>query len=158
MTQSPTSKSRKAWEDRFSTPSAASLIKSIDEPVFPAAEYARVKLLAVEGLREDVVWQGVWKWTLTYTHSADSDRGWIFLIPDPSRFRLSMPMSVDLIQELPLKKLSKFSRDALVHAPVVGRTRWPSWDVQTKTQVDDCLELARLKLQLFASRPQSSSV
>jgi hypothetical protein len=50
------------------------------------------------------------------------------------------------MQELPLKKLSKFVRDGLLHSPLVGRTKWPMWEIQGKGQVEDILELAKYKM------------
>ena len=45
-----------------------------------------------------------------------------------------------------MKKLSKFVRDGLAHAPAVDGVRWAQWEIQGKAQADDILSLAELKL------------
>ncbi len=69
-----------------------------------------------------------------------------YLVSGPSKPRLAVPVPDELITELPLKKLSKYVRDGLAHAPTVDGVRWAHWEVQGKTQVDDILSLAAYKL------------
>lgn len=148
-----TAKGRLAWDDRFTVPTQATLIAGLPGHLSAVAEHVRAKLLATEGISEEVGWQGVWKWTFVYVSAAEPTKAWVYLVPDPSKLRISIPVPAALIPELPVKKLSKFVRDGLLHAPLVGRTKWPMWEVQGKGQVDDILELSRYKLAMLAPKP-----
>jgi len=109
-------------------------------------EHARGKLLAAAGVHEEVNWQGVWKWTLLYRLPEHGDgRAWVYVVPDPVRPRMAVPVAEGTIAELPLKKMSKYIRDGLAHAATVDGVRWPQWDVQTKAQVDDVMSLAQFR-------------
>jgi hypothetical protein len=122
------------------------LISGLPAHLASAAEIARRKFAAIEAVYEEIGWQGVWKWTFVYATGAEPRKGWAYLVPDPSKLRLSLPIPAELMQELPLKKLSKFVRDGLLHSPLVGRTKWPMWEIQGKGQVEDILELAKYKM------------
>ena len=139
-------KPRQAWMDRFRTPTVDELLAGFNKQLGGVANHARARMLAVEGVKEEVSWQGVWHWTLVYRIPGDGERGWAYLVMDPAKPRLAVPVPDELISELPLKKLSKYVRDGLAHAPSVDGVRWAHWEVQGKTQVDDILSLASFKL------------
>jgi hypothetical protein len=141
----PALKPRQPWMDRYRTPAVDELLGSFNKQLGSVVNHARDKMLAVDGVKEEVSWQGVWRWTLVYRIPGD-DRCWAYLVMDPTKPRLAVPVPDDLITELPVKKLSKFVRDGLAHAPTVDGVRWAHWEIQGKTQADDILSLAQFKL------------
>lgn len=141
----PSIKPRQAWQDRFRTPTIDELVAGFNKQLAGAVNHARERLLATEGIKEEVSWQGVWRWTLVYRIPGD-DRAWAYIVMDPTKPRLAIPVPDELIAELPVKKLSKFVRDGLAHAPSVDGLRWAHWDIQGKTQADDILSLTEFKL------------
>jgi hypothetical protein len=141
----PALKSRQAWMDRYRTPTAGELLGGFNKQLGGVVNHARERMLEVEGVKEEVSWQGVWRWTLVYRIPGD-ERCWAYLVMDPSKPRLAIPVADEMIAELPVKKLSKFVRDGLAHAPSVDGVRWAHWEIQGKTQADDILSLAELKL------------
>jgi hypothetical protein len=145
---SSSSKSRPAWPDRFRAPSADDLLAPFNKQVAALLEHARTKLRAVEGVKEEISWQGVWNWTFVYRIPGDGERAWAYLVPDPAKPRIAVTVFDDIIPDLPIRKLSKYIRDGLTHAPVVDGVRWPHWDISNRTQVDDIVSLAQLKLKL----------
>src|SRR3954463_5798839 len=143
---SPAHKTRIAWMDRFRTPTVDELFSPFNKQLGAVLEHIRTRVLEVEGAKEEISWQGVWRWTLVYRTPVEPERGWAYLVLDPAKPRLAVPIGDDLVSELPVKKLSKFVRDGLAHAPMVDGLRWAQWEVLTKTQADEILTLADFKL------------
>jgi hypothetical protein len=139
-------KARVAWMDRYRTPTVEDLMAGFNKQIAGAVEHARERLLAIETMKEELSWQGVWRWTLVYRLPSEGSQAWAYLVMDPTKPRLSVPVPDELIPELPVKKLSKFVRDGLAHAPSVDGLRWPHWELQGKTQADEILSLADFKM------------
>jgi hypothetical protein len=142
------SKARVAWLDRFRAPAAEDLLAPFNKQTSALLEHARRKLLAVDGIREELCWHGIWNWSFVFRLLGDGERAWAYLIPDPARPRIAIPIDDEIIPDLPVRKLSKFIRDGLTHAPVVDGVRWSCWDIQNRTQVEDIVSLAQHKLKL----------
>ena len=138
---------RTLWEDRFRCPSPVELVEALPKHLVAVAAHAREQLAGARSVEESLLWHGVWKWTFTYTQASDSARAWVYLIPDPARLRLCVPFAADIIQQLPLRKLPKYLRDGLIHAPQVGAIKWPTWELQGKGQFDDCFAFATARLK-----------
>jgi hypothetical protein len=141
------SKTRLAWLDRFKAPTPDDLLAPFNKQSSALIEHTRQKFRSVEGVKEDLGWHGVWNWTFSFRVPGE-ERPWAYLIPDPARPRVSIPVMDEMIPDLPIRKLSKFVRDGLAHAPVVDGVRWASWDHLSKTQADEIVSLAQLRLKL----------
>lgn len=139
-------KPRKLWENRFETPTWDELTEVLPKHAAALLEYARERLAAVDGTRESLGWQGVWCWTLVIRHPRAEDRGLAYLVPDPSRPRVCIPVANALIPQLPVKKLSRFVRDGLLHAPAVDQVRWACWSIQARAHVDELMTLVGYKV------------
>ncbi|MBS0197516.1 MAG: hypothetical protein JSR77_12230 [Planctomycetes bacterium] len=135
------------WQDRFRAPTAIDLIEGIDKPVRATVVHARNTLVKDRDIQERVAWQGVWKWTLTYRHVSSPDRAWAYIVPDPAKPRVCVPMPDAALNLLPVKSTPKYVRESLAFAPVVDGVRWPVWDLPSRQQVDDVLGLLRSKLE-----------
>lgn len=141
MSATAASKHRQCWADRFETPEWPELLDQMPKAASSLLEYAHAKLGAIEALREEISWQGVWCWTLVFRQGGEGGRGLAYLVPDPARPRVCIPVPNALIPGLPIKKLSKFVRDGLLHAPAVDAVRWACWHVQSRSQVDELMAL-----------------
>lgn len=123
------------------------LLADIEKEPHALVQYARESFASVPQVREDLSWQGVpWRWCFTYHAAADEPRPFAYLIPQPTKPAIAVPIEADIIAELPLRRLPKHIRDVLGTAPNVGGVRWCQWDLASKNQIDDVLKLARLKL------------
>jgi len=142
----PPAPNRTLWENRFRQPDAKELVEAIAKHLVPVAVHARAQLSAAAGVGETLLWHGVWKWTFTYSSTGESGRAWVYLIPDPEHLRMCVPFSADLMQQLPMRKLPKYLRDGLIHAPQVRDIKWPTWELQGKGQFEDCLGFALARL------------
>jgi hypothetical protein len=150
--QGTTTSPKGIWSDRFSTPGADALVDALRRDLAPAVQHARERLMAGHGLSEQVRWQGVWCWTLVY--SCDAGHGVAYVIPDPARPRLGLAVKVGGAADLPLKKLTRVVRDAVLHAPVVDGFKWVALEITSKAAVDEALAV----LELVKAQASAKSV
>jgi hypothetical protein len=132
---------RKAWEDKYRTPSVSELVVGLD------AQHAQLFRAAREALGqmapERLSWLGIpWRWSLVYGVPR-SPRPLAYLVPQPSRPLVIVPLGSEIEADVLDRKLSKPARDAIMHAPVVGEVRWTQWDLSSKAQLEEVLGLAR---------------
>ncbi len=145
-------KPRSLWEDRFGRPTVESLLGACPRGVLPLIDHARERLKKVKGVSEQLVWQGIpWRWTLTYRHPLEAERSFAFVVPDPAKPRLAIPIPDRVLAEISLKKASKLLRDPILQAPIVGAVRWCQWELQSKALIEEVVELAVLKVTAEAA-------
>lgn len=139
-------RSRDAWTDRFRAPSVEELKQPLGKQLGQLLEATRQRLVDFAGVREELSWQGIpWRWTLVYRWDAEPDRPWAYVIPEPGKPRLALPLSAELIARLPARKLSKPVRDGIVHATEVASVRWAQWELTSKAQLEEILSIAGAK-------------
>ena len=144
-------KPRSLWEDRFGRPTVDDLLDGCPRTVLPLIEHARTKLSHAKGVSEQLAWQGIpWRWTLTYRHVDDAERAYAYLVPDPSKPRLVVPFPIRVLGEMSLRKFSKTTREAILHATVVGSVSWCQWELLTKATTEEVVALAELKMAFAA--------
>ncbi len=132
------------WHDRFTRPSVEGLLACLEEGHRAAFEAAREALSGLPGVREELVHMGVpWRWCLRYTTEGD-DR-FAFLVPEPGKPLLSLPLPEAFLEGLPLRRLSRGVRDGLTHARLVGGVVWAEWELTSRTQAEELTQLAQQK-------------
>lgn len=124
-----------AWDNRFTTPDAPTLLSQIAEPCRDAFDTARARLDALEGATSTVRWLGVpWRWTLVYRVEGED---LAYLVPDPQRPVLAIPLPASWLDGPEAKRLSRPVRDGLARARVVGQTAWAEWELSSVTLATD---------------------
>jgi hypothetical protein len=133
-------------------------------PAGPLASHARERLRSLPGVTELVVWHGVWQWTLEYQccgrgvadattagtpDAAATPMVVAYLIPDPVRPRVAVPLADVDVAGLDPRRLARPVREALAHAPSVDGLRWCCWDISSKSLADEIADF--LKAQRVAS-------
>ena len=68
-----------------------------------------------------------------------------YLVPQPAKPLLALPMSSEMVQALPMRRLPKFIRDVIVLSPKVAGVHWMQWELSGRGQVDELVGLARRK-------------
>lgn len=145
-------KHRLAWEDRYRRPSAEELLAPFNKPVCHLLDVARERLSAFEGITEEVSWQGIpWRWAFVYRTRETGARAWAFVIPDPAKPQIALPLTAEVTETLRIKRLSRFIRDRIVFAAQVGGIRWAQWEISSRSQVDEVLDLAACKHTVLAA-------
>ena len=133
---------RPVWANRFSTPTLANLLQGLKPGRAPAFRHARAGLLAVSGMHEEIAWQGVWHWTMVYRHPTLPGQAWAFLVPDPARPLIAVPMPESALLTLAPKHLTRAVKEGLTLAPVVGGVRWATWELTSKSLCENILAVA----------------
>lgn len=143
-----TSKPRIAWEDRFAAPDATELLEALARPQAALVEQARQGLRALGDVSDSVVWHGIpWRWTFAFAFADEPERPWAYLVPQPGRPLLSIPLTADVVSALPMKRLSKAVRDAIAAATLVGGVYWPQWPLTSRAQVEELILIARRRAE-----------
>jgi len=137
-----------AWTNRFQTPTVEALTEALQLPARDLFTSARMKLDEVEDTICEIRWLGVpWRWSLLYALKGETDDALAYLVPDPQKPQLCVPMDCESLERVAPKRLSRAIRDGIVFAAEVGGTRWASWELQSETQIDEILTLARAKVE-----------
>lgn len=148
------------WSDKFHAPTVSQLRDGYPKPLAPVFDAAREQLLALEGVSETVAWHGVpWRWTLVYRCAGEDraavTRAFAYIVPDPSKLQVCVPLGREIVAELPMRRFKKNIRDTIVHARSVAGVSWPSWDAPTRAALDDILDLVQRKHRLIVVPNQS---
>ncbi len=148
--------SRSPWKDRFTEPTIDQLLAGLGAEERSLIDAARAMLGAFERIGESVQWQGVaWRWAMTFAHPGD-ERAWAFLIPNPERPEIAVPMTGEFLETLNFQRMRKFLRDELVHARCVRGVYWPSWELVSTTQLDELKTVIKKKHEFSAAAACSS--
>lgn len=144
-------KPRMAWEDRFATPDADDLLRGFHRHHTALIQQAREGILALGEVTESIVWRGVpWRWTFAFSEEGEAERAWAYLIPQPGRPLLAIPLTAEHVDGLPMKRLSKSVRDGIGLAAMVGGVYWAQWDLTSRPQVDELIGIARRRRESSA--------
>ena len=140
-----TMKSRSAWEDRFRTPSPEDLFPDLDKLKMGAVDTLRNAIPALPDVQEVLDWTGLpWRWCFVYSRGEDP-LPLAYLVPQPQRPLLVVPVPEDVVLGLTGKRVAKSLRDGLISASDVGGVRWAQWELSSKSQAEELLELVRLR-------------
>lgn len=135
-------KPRAAWEDRFRRPTVDELLSGLNKQLLGLADAWRERM-AEAGLREELSWQGIpFRWTLVYRSEARPDRAVAYLVPQPVKAYLSIPIASDAVSRLPMRRLSKAVRDSLGAASLVNGQYWAQWELTSKAQLEELALIA----------------
>jgi hypothetical protein len=135
-----------AWENRFQEPSPEDLGSHYNKQVRNLIESARERLSGFEGVEEVVSWEGLpWRWTMKFRLPNDPTRAWAYLVPHPEGPQLAVPLTGEMIESLPLRRMKKHVRDGVAFGTRVDNVLWATWDIQTKSHLDDVLDVAKRK-------------
>jgi hypothetical protein len=152
---------KRVWSNKFQCPGPRQLREGYEPELRAVFDAARELILEREGLVETVVWHGVpWRWTLVYQDPAGENgyglalarptRAFAYLIADPARLQVCLPLTREQIAAMPLKRFKKVSRDSIIFARAVAGVAWPNWDLPTQAAVEDVAEVVRRKHKMTA--------
>ncbi len=142
-------KTRTAWEDRFKTPSLEVLRQQYNRQMVNLLDAALERLRGYGELNEDLAWQGLpWRWTITFRSAHDNGRAWAYVVPDPEKPKIAMPLTAAMVHAMPLHRMKKHVRDGVLLSRLVDGIYWATWDLTGKDQLKDILELVDRKRKL----------
>lgn len=139
-TQTP-STTQYAWKDRFETPTPDTLMDQLAGVHTDILALLRTGLLASNAPREKIKWHGVpWCWTLEY-RQRKAAHAIAFLIPEPGRPRLCLPLTAEFVCSLELSAIAKTLRDGILSGTQVNDLLWVEWEPAAKSHVAELLWL-----------------
>ncbi len=138
---------RLPWTDRFSKPDIKQLRAHYDAASTDLFDEARRAVSERNSVEERLAWQGLpWRWTLVFEHPNDPTRAFAYLVPDPNSIKISVPLTTDMIQRLPLRRMKKTIRDGIESGNRIDAVVWACWDVATENQLQEILDIVSTKL------------
>jgi hypothetical protein len=149
---------RSAWEDKYRRPETTDLIGEVAKPLLPVLEFARERLSGLAGVSESMEWQGFpWRWSLVYRRArgAPGERALAYLVPQPSRPLLVVPVPADAMEAMERKRVSRPVRDLVHLSPLVGPVRWTQFELASKTFADEVMDLVRM---LHTRQPAGATI
>lgn len=139
-------KRRPAWTDRFHEPTVRALQAGLSD------EHREVFIAARSGFRgladvcETVEWAGIpMRWSFVYRIEGH-ERALAYLVPDPSKPALVLPLTEHDIDAVLTKRLPKFVHEGILHAAEVAKVRWAQWPLTSLPQVKELARLTPRKL------------
>lgn len=132
--------------DRFRTPGADELISGLSETDQAIFRDVREQLLTLEDISESILWHGLpWRWAFAYRTGGQSEAepATAYLVPNPELPQLGLPLSVGFVAGLKPRRLSRPSRERLVHATRVAGLLWTEWDLTSRAPLTEAIELLR---------------
>jgi hypothetical protein len=141
-------RAKPAWEDRFNVPTQETLRAGLSKPHGTLLDHALDSLLEISGVSCTIAWRGVpWRWTLCFRARSVATEGIAYLVPQPGKPLLSVPLPEALVRKLPVKT-SRTIRDAIAFAPLVAGEYWAHWELGTKSQIDEVIEIVLARMQI----------
>lgn len=143
---------REAWENEFREPTLEELRGMYEDAPLFLFDSVHSGALDLEGVECEVVWEGIpWRWCLRFSHP-DDEGVFAYLAPDPAGPELCLPLSTECVESIPLRRLKRYARDAIVKAKKVGSERWPSWKVSAKTELEEILDMLKRKHRFLTKK------
>jgi hypothetical protein len=139
-------KQEPAWSNRFQTPTGDALAGAMEGMARDLYVNARSGLDQVDDTVCEIRWLGVpWRWSLVYRLKGDPSGVLAYLVPEPGRPQICVPLDYEDLEKVTPRRLSRVVRDGIVFAAEVGATRWAAWELQSESQIQEILGLVRSK-------------
>ncbi|GAB4555770.1 MAG: hypothetical protein Tsb0013_18560 [Phycisphaerales bacterium] len=151
---SVTAAQRLPWHDKYNQPTIEDLRGHYTNPqALALLDQARERLQQFEGIEEHLTWQGMpWRWCLAYTKEGDPTAALAFLVPDPERASIACPLIPDMLRSMPAHRFKKHLKEVLLLANLVDGVYWPTFELTSKAQTEDVLDLVRRKFDFVIGK------
>jgi len=140
-------RTKTSWENKFREPPIEDLLTHFpNKQLAGVMEAARDRLTTYPNVVERVQWLGMpWRWAMVYSCEPDPTRALAYLVPDPAKVQISIPLTTAMLQTMPIRRLRKVIRDGILYSKFVAGTYWPCWEVTSRNSLDDLLDLVSRK-------------
>lgn len=151
---SVTAADRLPWHDKYNEPEIEALRQHYANPqALALLDQARARLQGFDAVEETLTWQGMpWRWCLAYTRETDPTAALAFLVPDPERASVAVPLIPDMIRSMPAHRFKKHLKEVLLLANLVDGVYWPTFELTSKAQTEDVMDLVRRKLDFVTGK------
>lgn len=144
------------WDNRWVVPTRDELFVSYKDQTRKLADHLIDGMLDLDGVEEDLRWFGVgWRWSFVYHMPAmasmvdeaandELDR-LAYIVPYPETLTLVVPMRLDIIESMPLRRLNKFVRTGIATSKWAVNVQWATFTPIAQSECDHLLDLLKRK-------------
>jgi hypothetical protein len=152
---SRTASNRLAWSDRWSQPSLPQLLDPLKVHHRRVVDALLDQFGELDGLDRSIIWYGpAWKWTVHYSFATRNAKGvklpitpvpptLCYLVPRIESPMVCVPLSDEVIDHLPMTRLSRFIRDGIRMAKCAVAIHWACWTPSSQGDVAQIMELVK---------------
>ena len=135
--------------DRWNTPTLEQLLEPLKAHHRKALDTLLAAIADLDDVEQALVWYGPsWKWTLVLRHpavDASNPDQICYIVPDPETPQVVVPMTDEMADSLPLKRLNRFIRDGIKVAKIAASIYWATWTPGTIAEAEHLADLIRRK-------------
>lgn len=154
--------SRLPWQDRWNQPTLLQLLDPLKIQHRRLFEQLMEELVDFEEVDQVIHWYGsAWNWTIQYRlhdPSLAEPHTLVYLVPRVENPIIVIPLSDEIIEQLPLKRLNRFIRDGIKNAKRAVAIHWATWTPNSKAEVTFLTDLLRRKCKLLLAPADKSAV
>lgn len=144
---------RLPWQDRWTQPTVEQLLHPIEEQRRKIVQALLEGIQGYEGVQTQIIWYGPsWKWTLHFTLHNDAGEEietLAYLVPAPTAPILCIPLRDEMIEKLPLRRLSKYVREGIRLAKCAVEVHWAVWTPSQNPEVEQLMDLIKRKHKML---------
>lgn len=147
---------RQVWEERWTQPEVAQLLQALGPPEENPLARITDELADIDGLCRTLAWYDqAWKWTIEYTDGKPLENPWdavCYLVPNPADVAVCVPLSKHVIEQLPMRKISKYIREGIISAKCAVRVHWAIWKPNNVADAPLIADLIRRKYDVLTGK------
>lgn len=157
---------RLPWQDRWTQPTLLQLLEPLKIQHRRLFEQLMAELADFDQVDQVILWYGsAWNWTIQYqlhdealspaaiaaasNDPADDPKTLVYLVPRVETPIICIPLSDQIIQQLPMKRLNRFIRDGIKNAKCAVAIHWATWTPNSKAEVGFLADLLKRKCKLI---------
>lgn len=142
---------RLPWQDRWTQPTVEQLLEPLDDDSRAGLVQLIDLMDTFDNVERELVWYGEsWKWTIHYYlagqgRTRQNIQTMAYLVPRDEQSLVCVPMRREMIEDLPMRRLTKFIREGVTSAKCAVEIHWANWTPGNATEFNTLVDLLRRK-------------
>lgn len=143
------------WQNRWKEPSLDDLLSALKAHHRRVFEKLGEHLETLEPLQRTITWYGTgWHWTIEYRMVTGKGKATVaqplcYLVPKVESPLICVPLSEQVLEQLPMRRLSKFVRDGIKIAKCAVAIHWATWTPNNQSESEQLFDLIRRKHKIL---------
>jgi hypothetical protein len=163
MTQSQTQTSdpQRIWQNRWHEPATEELLQPLKAHYRRVFENLTAEMETGGQVRIDrIYYQATWNWTIVLQlldENGERTATLCYLVPRIENPQVSVPIPAAVLEQLPIRKLNRYVRDAIASSKCAVSIHWVSFSPTTQAEVGHITDLLRRIMPLLAETAVSAA-
>lgn len=151
MAKAKTYSTESPWENRWVTPTTDDLMAGLNEQQVKLINGLIDRVMELGDLDMELEWYGVsWKWSFQLIMpdlegQPDERDKLLYFVPNPEAPTICIPLTDDMIESMPLKRLNRYVRDGVKHGKQAVNIHWAVFTPSAQTEIDHLFDLIKRK-------------